>query len=411
MKIVLVNDDYVATGGTNSVAAIVENLARQYTAMGHSVTVITSHRRESSPEIIRLPGVISLPVSYRISLRHYHCLYSPSVSWMLTQELRALAPDIVHAHNIHAYLTYDVLRIGKKLGAKVFITLHDVLSFSYKRVVSAAYLGPKRDARMTLSEHWRAAKLQYNPVRNWWIHHIFQTYVDQVFAVSKALQTALAQNGIPNVFVVHNGVDLAQWQKPEASALEAFKKKHNLEGRRVILFGGRLSVDKGSTQVLQAMKSLHQEFPDALLLVAGEKTMWSVIQTFAGIADSELDTFCRAAGWLGPDDMRLAYYASEIVTTPSVCLDCFPSTNLEAMVCRKPVVGTIFGGTPEAVQHEVTGFVCDPRSLEYPQYLARLLREGDLRTRMGDAGHARAMDAFLVAHQAEAYIRYYEQQK
>jgi glycosyltransferase involved in cell wall biosynthesis len=406
MRIVLVNDDYPLNGSGSSVAMIAANLARHYRALGHDVTTITSHRTQTSKEIIRSPGVISLPVSYRLSLRHYHCLYSPRVSAMLEKEIAALKPDVVHAHNIHTYLTYDALRIARKHASKVFITLHDVMSFSYWRLTAKNYLA-NHDARLTVADHWRHAGLQFNPLRNRWIRHAFSAYADRVFAVSRALEHALKQNHIENTRVVHNGIDMNQWRQPAPDETAAFASRHGTGGRRVILFGGRLSMDKGSTPILKAIDALRDEFPDILLLVAGDTKDWNAMQAASGIDEKKLAPHCRLAGWLNADEMRLAYDASSIVTTPSLCLDCFPSTNLEAMASGKPVVGTIFGGTPEAVEHGVTGYVCDPRTPDYEGYLRKLLQDDDMRARMGEAGKKRVKEQFSLDLQAQAYLREY----
>lgn len=145
-----------------------------------------------------------------------------------------------------------------------------------------------------------------------------------------------------------------------------------------------------------------------MLLVAGDKRVWPAMLKAANTNEQHIAPFCHLAGWLDPDHMRLAYAASSIVTTPSLCLDCFPSTNLEAMAAGKPVVGTIFGGTPEAVEHDVTGFVCDPRTEQYTEYLRRLLSDGNLAKSMGEAGHKRATQEFSLEKQANAYLGWYK---
>jgi glycosyltransferase involved in cell wall biosynthesis len=50
------------------------------------------------------------------------------------------------------------------------------------------------------------------------------------------------------------------------------------------------------------------------------------------------------------EDLPGLFAASSVVTVPSLCLDVFPTMNLEAMALAKPVIGTVFGGTPEIVE-------------------------------------------------------------
>ena len=69
MKILFLTDDYPEQGGT-SVTGVVRMLDRGLTKAGHSVSVITTHRKEKNPGIARRGHVVSIPVSYRTSLRH-----------------------------------------------------------------------------------------------------------------------------------------------------------------------------------------------------------------------------------------------------------------------------------------------------------------------------------------------------
>jgi len=47
-------------------------------------------------------------------------------------------------------------------------------------------------------------------------------------------------------------------------------------------------------------------------------------------------------GWIEEDELKSAYYSSDVVVTPSIYLDPFPTVNLETMACKKPIIGTCF---------------------------------------------------------------------
>jgi glycosyltransferase involved in cell wall biosynthesis len=83
---------------------------------------------------------------------------------------------------------------------------------------------------------------------------------------------------------------------------------------------------------------------------------------------------------------------------------------LEAMAAGLPVVATAVGGTPEVVVDGVTGFLVPPRD---PQALAdailRLLRDPDLRRRMGEAGRAHVTEHFSVEQMVHKRERLYEE--
>lgn len=375
MKILLLNDD-VPPQGRSSVALIVEGLSHALQKRGHSVTVFTA------------PA----------------CSADRASEKSLKDVLKDLRPDVIHAHNIQNKLGYDVLTTARNHTDRVFLTLHDVSSFSYGRMNTTRYLN-NGDARWRIVDHWLRAGLRYRPWRNARIRSVLRKYVKQVFTVSEALQRAAAQNGIRETVVMYNGIDVDAWQStPEA--VDRFVREHDLKNRKTILFGGRLSMDKGVVPLLSALEELRKTVPNVLLLVVGDPVRWEKLIKEAGCGD--LRDHCRILGWLGHDAMKTACGAADIVTTPSLCLDCFPTLNLEAMAARKPVVGTIFGGTPEAVEHGVTGYVCDPRKTEeYISSLLRLLQNDALRLAMGQKGYERVREKFALSRQVDALLEYY----
>lgn len=399
------NDKYRQPGATS---AIVENLRVQYEAQGHEVHILTTHRKEQSAGIIHEGHVTSLPVSYRPSLRHWLCLYRPSVTRMLKETIPGLKPDVVHAHNVHTYLTYDALRIASQ-SAPVFITMHDVMSFAFRRLATPRFLDSEgQDCKITIFDHLKAAGLQYNPLRNFCIRCALKDFVRQVLPVSAALEKALHQNGIGHTTVVHNAIDTRQ-PSVASEQVAAFRKKHGLNGRKVILFGGRLSRDKGTREILQALAKVKVECPDALLLVTGDSVKWDA---FVATEDrsSTLSPWYKCTDWLAAEEIRTAFAAADVVTTPSLCLDTFNMMNIEAMTAGKPVVGTIFGGTAEIVQHGKTGFVVDPRDTDaYANYLITLLKNETLAKQMGKAGRERIEKEFTLELQAKRYVSLFKE--
>lgn len=405
MRILLMNDKYRQPGATS---AIVESLRAGYERKGHDVRILTTHRTEQNPAIVRDGSVVSIPVSYRASLRHYLCIWQPRVSRMLAKAIAEWKPDVVHAHNVHTYLTYDSLRIAAEATPRVFLTAHDVMSFSYARLATVRFLASGgKDARVSAMDSVRAAGLQYNPLRNLLIRTILRRHVKRVLPVSKALELGLNQNGIAHTTVVYNAIDTNRPEIADAD-IAAFKKEFDMEGRRIILFGGRLGPDKGTKEIIRAMRVLKERFPDVLLLVTGEASKWERILKEEDPADS-LAGFHRCTGWLTPEKIRTAFAATDIVTTPSLCLDTFNMMNAEAMAAGKPVVGTIFGGTPEIVEDGKTGFIVDPRDTEaYAKRLLTLLKDPSLAETMGKAGNERVKKHFGLEAQIERYLEIFQ---
>ena len=108
--------------------------------------------------------------------------------------------------------------------------------------------------------------------------------------------------------------------------------------------------------------------------------------------------------WLDHEHIKLAYYVSDLIIVPSICFDSFPTVNLEAMVCKRPVIASCFGGSKELVVHNKTGFIINPFVIEKNvEYVVRLLKNNGLSKEMGNEGFERVVNGFNIKKQVEEY--------
>jgi glycosyltransferase involved in cell wall biosynthesis len=116
----------------------------------------------------------------------------------------------------------------------------------------------------------------------------------------------------------------------------------------------------------------------------------------------------HVAGLLPQAELFALYRAADVIVVPSVWPEPLSRVLLEAMRMARPVVATAVGGTPEAVEHGVTGLLVprlDPEALA--KAVIELLLDPERRARMGRAAALRAETAFdeerLVATLLEIY--------
>ena len=106
--------------------------------------------------------------------------------------------------------------------------------------------------------------------------------------------------------------------------------------------------------------------------------------------------------------MKQAYNASSIVLVPSVYLDPFPRTVLEAMAIGKPIVGTCYGGAPEAIVDGVTGYVVNPFNVkEMAEKILDLLRTPEKARGFGQAGYERVKAQFNINDKITKTLSHY----
>ena len=404
MHIVLLNDDALpdAKGGA---AVVVDHLRKAYTKLGHTVTLITSHQHEHGEVVVETDAFgksIVLPIQYNKKKRHRFCVSRPPHLAVLDAIFDDLKPDAVHAHNLHAYLGYNSLSIASKHTSKIFLTAHDTFLVSFGRVRGLRFqqddLGGIHH-ELDLRDHLSNAGREYWPFRNGCIKHILKKSGTKVISISEALRGFLEVNGISVHSMIHNGTEV--FEPISEKEKIAFRHEYGIKGP-VILYGGRLSEDKGSSALLHALDYVREKCPIAKCIIAGEKER---IKHFLERATDEEREMIILTGWIAPEHMRAAYSATTVVTTPSIYLDPFNLMNIEAMAEGIPVVGTCFGGTPEIIIDGKTGYIRNPKSTQrYADALSDLLCNPKKAKKMGEAGRQHVLENFTLEKQAKAYI-------
>ena len=403
MKILILSDNFPpeSFGGADRIAF---NIAKGLLGIGYQVFVITTTRNKSDEGEKDYHGfkVFKIYSHYHSRWRAYINLYNPQTVGKFKELIKKIKPDIVHAHNIHFYLSYYCLRLAKKYSKKVFLTAHDAM-LAYYGKYKPKYPG---DTKINIWSQIQKRRIRYNPFSNIIIKYFLQ-YVDRIFAVSNSLKEFLKANNIKNIETIYNGVNVSDW-KLTPNYIEDFKKKHNLFGKKVVFFGGRLSGLKGGEQIIKVIARIKVQIPEVRLLIAGKKDEYAqklqVLQNDLGLQNQIIFT-----GWIKGDELKSAYYSSDVVVVPSMYLDPFPTMNLEAMACKKPVVGTFFGGTKEIVQDKVTGYIVDSLNLDaITEKVIDLLRNPKKAQQFGKVGHERVKKYFNLDSQIKNTIFWYK---
>ena len=409
MKILLLNDR-IPPEGQGGAEAVVWRLARGLAAAGHDAHVIAATAGDAFEEIRDGIPAYHIRAGYPERFRAWFSLWNPQTVGAFRQLLERIQPDVVNAHNIHFLLSYHTLKLARDAGCAVVFSAHDAMPFAYGKLPASfgpggAHLTERQTHRLSRWHNLGQNRFRYNPFRN----IIIRTYLERCAhirtAPSQALAEAFADNDMPPVEVLHNGIDLEEWSPVDAARSDALRQRLDLVGKRVVLIAGRLSREKGMRQILLALDQLREALPEVRLLVLTARDIESQIPAeFA-----HLRPYIRIGGWLSGPDLRAAYQLADVITVPSIYLDPFPTVNLEAMALGKPVVATCFGGSPELVLDGETGFIVNPfDTAAFADRLSRLLRDEGLRRELGWRGRERVRRRFRLADQARAFVELYK---
>lgn len=201
------------------------------------------------------------------------------------------------------------------------------------------------------------------------------------------------------------GVDGERF-RPNPQPRARVREEHGIPSDApMILFLGRLTVDKGLRELAKAMLLLDERFPDLHWLVVGpdEGEMVQHIRSVAGHLGDRL----HFQGFTREPESCMA--AADIFCLPSY-REGFGSSVLEAAAAGVPAVTSNIYGLTDAVEDEVTGLLVPPRDAEaLARALEKLLADEEARKAMGGAARQRALECFsrqrIVEGLRDFYLR------
>ena len=172
---------------------------------------------------------------------------------------------------------------------------------------------------------------------------------DRIVAVSgRTKRSVVDRYGVPEdkVHVVWNGIDETTAPTPDPATparLSALKKA----GYKIVLFLGRITIQKGPDYFVRAARRVIDRDPNVLFILAGSGDMEQQMMHLAaslGIADKML-----FPGFLRGHDQHEAYALADLFVMPSVS-EPFGLAALEAMRIGTPVIVSKQSGVSEAVE-------------------------------------------------------------
>jgi len=151
----------------------------------------------------------------------------------------------------------------------------------------------------------------------------------------------------------------------------------------VLLFAGRLIVEKGAYDILDAMALILKQ-KECYLLIAGDGTEKTGLEK--KICDLEIAQHVTLLGYVKGGQLQSIYQRANIFVLPSYFYEGFPTVVTEAMSFGLPIITTKIRGVADHLQENVNALFVPPRD---PASLAaailKLLDESDLQARMNIA--------------------------
>lgn len=219
--------------------------------------------------------------------------------------------------------------------------------------------------------------------------------------------------------VVYPGVDTArfpsQYSAEGAAIRERLRKKRGLNGKKVVLFMGRLIQLKGVHHLLKIVPQLIKNHPELVVVIVGSPFYGSHRKT----------AYARKLEMLGrkaPGHVRFVPYVphtevpgwmlvADVAVVPSGQREAFGLVNVEAMSCGVPVIATRAGGMKEIIRNGQTGYLVNQARIESElrEKLDLVLRDKQLRQKLGRQSRERVEQTFTWQHTADRWVKLFKE--
>jgi glycosyltransferase involved in cell wall biosynthesis len=294
-------------------------------------------------------------------------------AWQLGKILTDVQPDVVHAHDpMGVALAAMSLQMSARLRRQPLLVAARRVDFHLKRHAFS---------------RWKYRR------------------IDVFIAASRLIGSMLEKDGIPadRVVTVHDGVNTGLIDKaPVVDAHVAFGLPR---GAPIVGNVAALVPHKGQRHLVAAAARVVRTVPDTRFLIIGEGELHDALAR--QIKSLGLERHVHLTGFRG--DVMGLQKSFDVFAMSSVT-EGLGSAMLDAMACAIPIVATRAGGIPEAITDGASGLLVGAQDEgALAAAIVRLLKDPELRRRLGAAGRQRVVDEFSIEKMVRDTLRVYEE--
>lgn len=303
---------------------------------------------------------IPLPFIYKSQVYTIPTFKSSKV---LLRSLRRLKPDLVHASLTLSPLDFLLPEICEELNIPLVATFHPPFDSKIRNLKSST---------------------QYLTYQ---LYAPFLARYDRVIVFSEIQRDLLIKLGVPGdrVAIIPNGVDERKFS-PGYSSL-----KHQLNGKKVFVYQGRIAAEKNIEALLKAWK-LADMGNDCRLLMVGDGPTRSSLQLHYG-KEQNIIWF----GFVADEQQRIDILrAADVFVLPSL-VEGLSISLLEAMSCGVACLATDAGADGEVLENGA-GVVLDTQGVtaQLKTLLPLFRNHPEMISLLGNKARQRVLDKYTL---------------
>jgi glycosyltransferase involved in cell wall biosynthesis len=282
--------------------------------------------------------------------------------------------DLVHSHAAHMS---DLLLQFRKIKIPIITTIHTTIEGQREGAKSSGLPFSSLEA----SERWTyltypflrlAETIYFLKRRNYvTVSHWMKNQVEKKYPILRN-----------RVRVVHNATDTNR-----------FIPAQRRSERKTILFTGRLISAKGIRNIVDAIPSVLQSFPETFFLFIGSGNA-SPYERKLRELEIPNDNY-KFLGYLKEANDLVNYYQQSSIYVAPTMYENLPTRVLEAMACGTPVIASNVCGIPEAVHDGENGLLVEPGSTkQLADSICYLLGDHSCLQKMGQNARSTVLKEF-----------------
>ncbi|HEY9802688.1 MAG TPA: glycosyltransferase family 4 protein [Leptolyngbyaceae cyanobacterium] len=345
---------------------------------GHQVSFL--HFAQEEPEPDNWPNFQEVPLPF-IYKSQVYTIPTFKATKVLTESLREIKPDVVHASLTLSPLDFFLPEICDQLNIPLIATFHTPFAGKGAKLISGTQL---------------LAYQLYAP---------FLDNYDRVIVFSQIQRELLASMGVRerNIAVIPNGVDTSKYSPGSSNVKAEFKAK------RLFVYQGRIAPEKNVEALLRAWKQANMDAGSKLLIV-GDGPLRATLEPFYG---SEYGVIWL--GFLASEDRRIEILqGADVFILPSL-VEGLSLSLLEGMACGLACLATDVGADGEVLE-KGAGVVINTKTVrsQLRTLLPLFQDHPELTTLLGQKARNRVLERYTlsknITHLEELYQEVLAQQ-
>ncbi len=348
LKILQINKFYYLRGGSERYLFELEKILKQ---AGHEAVPFSMKDERNQPSPYQKYFIEPMNL-HRFSLKNiFKIFYNWEAACNLEKLIKKEKPDLAHLHNINYQISPAVIRILKRHGIPIIMTLHDYniicpndKLFTRGSQCERCRTGGYYHCLLNKCSHNSAGQSFLAMLEAYFNNRFLKIYeqVDLFIAPSRAMKESCVKFGLPKDKIIDLCYPIDINNEPAA----------DLGRANYVLYFGRLSSEKGIGVLLEAMAKVNDKIN---LKLAGAGPDYQKLED----KNKKLNLSGRVK-FLGPkygNELSVLIKGALAIIVPSVWPENMPYSMLESLAMGKIVIASRMGGLSEMIKDGDNGFL------------------------------------------------------